>query len=123
DTATLKLTEVGTFGGARPGSGELTGTGDARMFGFFSQTPATVAEIDPTTSNILGTKPSAVTVGSGWAFAHWGGSFWLFTAPSGTSQVDQFDYTTGTDKTVRKGLGYVIVGAGVSTCAPTKPPK
>ena len=123
DAATLKLSVVGDFGGASPGAGELTGTGDARMFAFFDSAPANVAEIDPHTSNILGSKPTSVTVGSGWAFAHWGGSFWLFTAPGGSSQVNQFDYTTGTDKVVKSGLGYVIVGAGVSTCAPTTPPK
>lgn len=123
DTTSLKLSVVGNYGGASPGAGELTGTGEARMFAFFNQTPASVAEIDPKTSNILGQKPTAVTVGSGWAFAHWGGSFWLFTAPSGTSQIDQFDYAAGTDKTVKTGLPYIIVGAGVSTCAPTSPPK
>src|SRR5579859_5864314 len=106
DTTTLTLSVVGNFGGKTPGSGELTGTGDARMFAFFNQTPANVAELDPKTSNILGSKPTSVTVGSGWAFAHWGGSFWLFTAPTGTSQVDQFDYVTGSDKTVVSGLGY-----------------
>jgi hypothetical protein len=123
DASSLKLSVVGTYGGANPGPGELTGTGDARMFAFFDQIPANVAEIDPHTSNLLGQKDTSVTVGSGWAFAHWGGSFWLFTAPSGSSQIDQFDYTTGSDKVVKSGLGYIIVGAGVSTCAPTSPPK
>ena len=124
DTGTLALKVVGNYGGKSPGAGELTGTGDARMFAFFNKTPSSVAQLDPATSAIMAEKPvPGLTVGLGWAFAHWGGDFWLFTAPSGSSKVTQFDFASGTGKDVVTGLGYVIVGAGVSTCAPTKPPK
>lgn len=122
DTSTLKLSYVGPWD-KLSGSAELSGTGDARLFGFWEGSTVTVAEIDKSTGHILTTHPQpSVTIGSGWAFAHWGGSFWLFTAPSGTSQVDQFDPATNTTKTVKTGLGYVVVGAGVSTCAPTVMP-
>ena len=124
DTSSLKLSFVGGFGGSNPGAGELTGTGDARMFAFFNQTPSSVAELDHATGRILTQKPvPGLVVGSGWAFAHWGGDFLLFTAPSGTSQVTQFNFEKGTSKTVLRDLGYIIVGAGVSTCAPTTRPK
>ncbi|MEO7097568.1 MAG: hypothetical protein ABI175_30180 [Polyangiales bacterium] len=123
DTTSLKLTFVGDYGGASPGAGELTGRGDARLFAFFNDIPTRVAEIDRTSGNVMASKTvPGLTVGSGWAFAHWGGDFWLFTAPTGKSQVTQFTFETGTAKTVKTGLGYVIVGAGVSTCAPTVPP-
>jgi hypothetical protein len=123
DTTSLKLTFVGDYGGASPGAGELTGRGDARLFAFFNDVPTRVAEINRTNGNVLASKTvPGLTVGSGWAFAHWGGDFWLFTAPTGRSQVTQFTFETGVAKTVKSGLGYVIVGAGVSTCAPTVPP-
>jgi hypothetical protein len=123
DTSTLKLTFVGDYGGASPGAGELTGRGDARLFAFFNDVPTRVAEINRTTGNVMGSKTvPGLTVGSGWAFAHWGGDFWLFTAPTGSSQVTQFTFETGVAKNVKTGLGYIIVGAGVSTCAPTVPP-
>ena len=123
DTSTLKLSFVGAYG-VSAGAGELTGTGDAHMYAFFNQSPSRVAEVDRTTGKIKSMKDvPGLTVGSGWAFAHWGGSFWLFTAPSGTSQVNQYDFTAGTSKVVVSSLGYIIVGAGVSTCAPFAPPK
>ena len=123
DTSTLKLTFVGDYGGASPGPGELTGRGDARLFAFFDDVPTRVAEINRTSGNVMASKTvPGLSVGSGWAFAHWGGDFWLFTAPTGSSQVTQFTFETGVAKTVKTGLGYIIVGAGVSTCAPTVPP-
>ena len=47
----------------------------------------------------------------------------LFTAPNGSSEIDQYQWSAGATNTVKQDLGYVIVGAGVSTCAPTAPPK
>ena len=123
NTTTLKLSPIGGYGDPSATAAELSGTGDARLFAFFNATPTRVAEIDRATGKIKSQKPvSGVTVGLGWAFAHWGGDFWLFTAPGFGSQVTQFDFTKGTGKTVVSGLTYTIVGAGVSTCAPTVPP-
>ena len=121
DTETLQTSWVGAwddlFGGA-----ELTGTGDARLFGFFNQEPVVIAEIEKTNAAILSqaAQPS-VEIGSGWAFAFWGGDFWLFTAPFGDSQIDHYRPGVGT-QIVKQNLGAVIVGAGVSTCAPVIPP-
>ena len=55
-----------------------------------------------------------------WAFAYYGGDYWVFLMKGSetTTTVYQIDGTngtvTGTTPTQR-----VIVGAGVSTCAPT----
>jgi hypothetical protein len=118
----LTVTQVGTFGIAT-GPAEMTGTGDARLFAFFGGSPAIVAEVDKSTSLLLSQAPqSSVNTGSGWAFAFWGGDFWLFTAPSGTSQVDRYQPSINKTSTVSTNLGFTIVGAGVSTCAPLKPP-
>jgi hypothetical protein len=123
DAGSLTLTTVGPWDQIT-GAAELTGTGDARLFGFFNKTPIIIAEIDKNTGNILSQAPQpTVNIGSGWAFAFWGGDFWLFTSPTGQSQIDRYSPKDGTTSTVKTGLGTNIVGAGVSTCAPVAPPK
>jgi hypothetical protein len=59
-----------------------------------------------------------VDIAGGWAFAFWGGDFYTFTAPGDTSTVVQrFRPSDGTVVQVAS-LSLVVVGAGVSTCAP-----
>jgi hypothetical protein len=100
---------------------ELTGTGDGRLYGFYSDdnTGGTgIAEIDKMTGKVLGADPMpTLTMGTAWAFAFWGGDFYLFTAPNGTSDVHRY---RPSDKSLKLVGGYngAIVGAGVSTCAP-----
>ncbi|HEV3189393.1 MAG TPA: hypothetical protein VGY54_02790, partial [Polyangiaceae bacterium] len=61
---------------------ELTGTGDARLFGFFTKTPARLAEI----KKADGSTPQSVLLQGvdastgGYAFSFWGGRFWFYTA-------------------------------------------
>ena len=64
-------------------------------------------------------------IGDAWAFAFWGGHFWLFTNPNmmGSSQVDRYDPSANTTTTEVNSVGFRIVGAGVSTCAPVTPPR
>jgi hypothetical protein len=132
---TMVLTPVANYngGGGLNGPAEITGTGDARLFGFFAnlaQGNTSVAEIDKATATMKSvvSLPN-INVGSGWAFAFWGGSFYLFTAPTGNSQItkltlDPADPNMGTTQIEVPSVGFVIVGAGVSTCAPTvEPPK
>lgn len=125
DTTSLKLTFIGAYG-TTAGAGELTARGE-QLFGFFNSTGSLgtrVGMVDKATGKLGTVKTlSGVTIGSGWAFAHWGGTFWLFHSPSGTSQVTEYDFDKGTSSTAKSGLGFNIVGAGVSTCAPTERPK
>jgi hypothetical protein len=122
DTTSLKLSFIGPYGSGG-GAGELTGRGD-QLFAFFNGSPARVASIDKATGAVLTSKNlSGVTIGSGWAFAQWGGTFWLFHAPSGSSRVTEYDFEKGTTTLAVADTGFVIVGAGVSTCAPTERPK
>ncbi len=124
DTSSLALTFSGGYGAAA-GAGELTARGD-QLFGFFNSglSGTRVAMIDKSTGKLGTAKDlTGVTIGSGWAFAHWGGTFWLFHAPSGSSRVTEYDFEKDTTKVAKTGLGFVIVGAGVSTCAPTERPK
>jgi hypothetical protein len=115
------------------GAADATGTGDGRLFGFFRTNPVQIAQIDKSTAQILGVAqlPSAgadggVSIGMAWAFAFWGGTFWLFTwdgVSTTGSKLQQYDPMANAVTTVSSGLGVVVVGAGVSTCAPLVPPK
>src|SRR4029078_13118422 len=78
DTTSLQITVVGTYD-LLTGGADATGTGDSRLFGFFRSNPVTIAEVDKSNAKILGTAHPGVQIGSAWAFAFWGGSFWLFT--------------------------------------------
>ena len=101
---------------------ELTGTGDGRLFAF--HTPihartARIAQLDKATATVISENDlPTIEFGGGWAFAFWGGSFYLFTAPGAfTSHVTRFDPSDGSTTLVAT-FGSIIVGAGVSTCAP-----
>jgi hypothetical protein len=124
--ASFQLMHDGT-----PASGsyspELTGTGDAKLYGYFPG--MYVAELDKGDAHNLKTwnLPSESNTVVGWAFAQWGGKFYLFTTVhddfwgTNTNKVDALDYTgTGTVTNVLSSTNYEVVGAGVSTCAPVK---
>jgi hypothetical protein len=125
DTQSLALSTVGPYDklNARV---ELTGTGDARLFGAFEGSPYIVAEIDKTAARILSQAPqNAITYqpnSSNFAFAFWGGDFYLFVGPG--QYTDVFHYKPSDRSTTKVStVPFEIVGAGVSTCAPTSPPK
>jgi hypothetical protein len=129
DLTTMSLTKLGDFSGPLKGQGaELTGTGDGRLFGFFTTQPnATLAQIDKGTGATSGdTKLSGVNTGNAWAFSFWGGDFWFYTS-SGVSPSTVTRKQSSTDGAITIAKqdvgGFRIVGAGVSTCAPTEPPR
>ncbi|MDI1481990.1 hypothetical protein [Polyangium sp. y55x31] len=113
----------GTFTGQ---SAELTGTGDGRVYGYFTTSPVQVGQIDKVTGAVTNTKAiSGLATPSAWAFSFWGGSFYLYAASSlANSNVTKYDPATNTiDNAYMTDIGFRIVGAGVSTCAPLEPPK
>jgi hypothetical protein len=130
DEATLALTYVGTFSPTVT-QAELTGTGDGRLFAFWAPNSSTspgsaVSQINQNTAAVIAQAAlPTVTQGGGWAFAFWGGQFYLFTNPDGpvngdtTTIVQRYDPTTGA---VVQVASYpdTVVGAGVSTCAPVQ---
>ncbi|MGH7438692.1 MAG: hypothetical protein ACRENE_23640 [Polyangiaceae bacterium] len=59
-----------------------------------------------------------VSLGSGWAFAYWGGDFYLFTAPAQTSSIVTRVRPSDGSAVQVGSLDEVIAGAGVSTCVP-----
>jgi hypothetical protein len=122
DTQTFALNVIGQFqpqGGARC---ELTGTGDGRLFAFCLPTNGgggQLVNLDPDTAQIISQVPVNVgTSQDAFAYAFYGGLFYIFTGSSG-STVTTFDPISLQTKAV-SSLGSTIVGAGVSTCAPAK---
>jgi hypothetical protein len=125
DLASLKLSAIGPHSGDLAGvQAELTGTGDGRLYGFFNTLPATLAQIDRATGATSNEIQLTRGVGTAWAFSFWGGDFWFYTAePATPSVVTRLKYATDQSQSVvMSNVGnFRIVGAGVSTCAPTSP--
>jgi len=125
DPQTLVLSEIAAIEYAW---GELTGTGDGRLFAFEGATDTWIREYDKVTGAVLGTWPLPGLASPGaFAFAYWGGDFYLFvTKPDdleGQSVVLHLDFDESEGNgmaltTVVETAPIRIVGAGVSTCAP-----
>lgn len=124
DVSTWNLTPVGSFV-PDVDRAELTGTGDGRLFAFYTKgtgqgTGAFIGEIDRSTAAVTAEQPFPnLDQGTAWAFAFWGGDFFMFTAPTNSSRVTRF---RPADQSVAQiaTLPTRIVGAGVSTCAPSQ---
>ncbi len=115
--------------------GELTGTGSGRLFAFVGVAPAKLVEFDKATGTVVDIiELTGLELTDAFAFAFWGGDFYFFTEandtlpgfPEGTSRVVKLDYD-GSDgggptlTTVVESGPILVVGAGVSTCAPITP--
>jgi len=122
--------QVGLIGKSDYGTAEVTGTGDGRAFFFAGQNPAKLVEIDKANAAKVNVIPlPGVELGNAWAFAFFAGDFYFFTNSKGGpgSEVTHIDYDDS-DNNGKQDITEVvanapisIVGAGVSTCAPTAP--
>jgi hypothetical protein len=126
DTTSYTLSPINFFNPAIQGA-ELSGTGDGRLFAFYTQGgpgdggPVAVAQIDKSTAKIVAENVlKGVDQGSAWAFAFWGGDFYLFTAPGNAGTIVQRFRPTDGSITPWADYPERIVGAGVSTCAPER---
>jgi hypothetical protein len=127
DPNTMQVSPLGTI----TGNPELTGTGNAELWGFFpAATGSRIEKVNKMTGAPLQTFGNLTILNgtpAAWAFAFWGGDFWVFLAkqppglfdPPEFTTVYQFDATNGTLKGMTPTGNRTIVGAGVSTCAPT----
>jgi hypothetical protein len=126
DVTDYRLTVVGSFN-PQITAAELTGTGAGDLFGFWSPggpggLDSAIVQIDKATAQVTNSSPlPGVAQGQGWAFAFWGGDFYTFGAPppAGTTVVHRFRPSDGSIVQVAS-TSEVVVGAGVSTCAPQK---
>jgi hypothetical protein len=128
DLATMKVGFIGPYTGAQANQrAELTGTGDGKLFAMFATTqtdPCQVAEVSKVSGAVLSVQTlSKVTPGDAYAFSFYGGDFYLYTHNPATatngSDVTRYRPSDQTVVVVKAGVGFTIVGAGVSTCAPT----
>ncbi|MCY1063616.1 hypothetical protein OV090_02520 [Nannocystis sp. RBIL2] len=129
DPDDLGLAKLGktNFDGA-----ELTGTGDGRAFIFGGQFPSKLVEADKNTGAALDVLPlNGLEINNGaFAFAFFAGDFYFFTDSDNdlfNSEVTHLDYDDSDmngvqDLTVlTQDAPLLVVGAGVSTCAPVLP--
>ncbi len=107
---------------------ELTGTGSALLYGYFTTSPyVRVAQLNKTNSDAISdTQLQGFTPPEDWAFSFWGGDFYLYAYPNSSnspnSSVVQYDPATNAlNLAYVANVGFTIIGAGVSTCAPTTP--
>ena len=129
DPTTLSVSRIGGVSG----SPELTGNAAAELWGFFpDSTPMTVQQLDKGTGSPLRTfdvsaigtsgtvGPSGATGGAAWAFAFWGGRYYIFYQGllDASTNIWRMTPDTGAVEPVEMNIGHRIVGAGVSTCAP-----
>ena len=119
----LTVSKIGSLRLQGQSSPELTGTGKAELWGYFPGGSPFVAQIDKATAMNKATYslPRLTGTPTGWAFAHWGGRYYVFiTVSTGgdKSYVYEFDPATGMAKVFLSDTKIKVVGAGVSTCAP-----
>jgi hypothetical protein len=126
NVTSYQLTFVASFSSSNVLGAELTGTGTGQLYAFYTNGPppdgtgtgSNIIEVDKNTGDILNTYPLQVgSPNDGYAFAYWGGVFWVFTSTPGFTQVTRYDPIAKLETPVTT-LQDMIVGAGVSTCAP-----
>lgn len=123
---TMGVTSIAALPGGAEYSPELTGTGEAGLFGYYpGMSSSYVSQIDKTnaTNTMTWNLPALQDQVRGWAFAHWGGEYYIFITTQDFllneySRVLKLDPVSGNVTTALDNTGKVIVGAGVSTCAP-----
>jgi hypothetical protein len=132
DLKSMQLQTIGQLPGSFAGQrGALSGTGDARLFAFFSTSPLNIIEVDKASANVLSQKPlPQVEAPVASAFSFWGGDLYVYTAPDAnqnpnrTTNITHYSPGNGdVDTAYMTNIGFRIVAAGVSTCAAVKPSK
>jgi hypothetical protein len=114
---TLVMSEIGFID---YNGGELTGTGDGRLFAF-AGAPAKLVEYDKANAQVIATEQLNMSLTNAFAFGFYGGDFYMFTEGNNPtfSKVTHYDYDdTKALTTVVAQAPMRIVGAGVSTCVP-----
>jgi len=116
DTKTFDLKFVGSLTFGRT---ELTGL-DTQLYAFSVGSGVIAGLNKQTAATETIYRTAAVDAQAAFAFAQWGGDFWIFTGDQ-RSIVTQYKPVGDKSTVVVKDTGMLIVGAGSSTCAPTAP--
>ncbi|MEZ4471971.1 MAG: hypothetical protein R3F60_14490 [bacterium] len=125
DPRTVALRPVGAMPPGEYGA-ELTGNANGELWAYTPGQQSSVARIDKRTARAVDrwNLPPLARQPAGWAFAHWGGRYYVFISTQGaaggvaSSQILRFNPADGRTEVVVPDAGRRIVGAGVSTCAP-----
>ncbi|MFO0657269.1 MAG: hypothetical protein U0787_19645 [Polyangia bacterium] len=125
DPTPIVSTKIGNFASS-PTSPEMTGTGAAELYAYFPAADAThrIIRVNKTTAqaDLTWSLPPLASSPGAWAFAQWGGRYYVFVTESNISRVYRWDPNAAAGSQwvrVQDNLPTRIVGAGVSTCAPT----
>jgi len=134
DRSSLLVQSLGSLIDPADFSVPLAGTGDLTLYGLYisTTTPTHIREIDRTSGTTFGTVLTITGLFDGntvdWAFAFWGGKFWIFatemdlvTFATNTS-LYSVDRMTGTQQTEIASVPFTPVAAGSSTCVPVTAP-
>lgn len=122
DTATWSVSPMGSL----PSQSELTGNADGELWAILPlEEPAQLVRLNKDTAAVeytlhMTAMPDPYTIDA-FAFATWGGDFWVFIRTYGMGHSTDVYRVTSTGHTTRVAVdtGMDVVGAGVSTCAPT----
>ncbi len=121
----LSTGDVATLGRMASQS-ELTGNADGELWAMLPlEQPAELVQIDKANAHVLTTielrafpDPSDIDT---FAFATWSGDFYVFVREHGMGRsTDVYKVTSGGSMSVvMTDIGFDVVGAGTSTCAPS----
>jgi hypothetical protein len=123
DTGTWTIQNVGRMAS----QSELTGNSDGELWAFLPlEQPAEIVQLDLDSAAVLTTLrlpgfPDPGDIDT-FAFATWGGAFYVFVREYGMgSSTDVYEVDgSGVMSRVLVDVGFDVVGAGVSTCAPSQ---
>jgi len=117
----LKLSPFIPYRGGRVANFELTGMSDGRLYGFDpGSMPPRILEINRKTGELKSERKLGGVVGGGaWAIAQHYGDLYVFASPPhGRTRVTKVVLGVEELQTIAD-LDFAVVGAGVSTCAPS----
>ena len=131
DRGSLQVQALGSLAGA-DASVALAGTGDLQLFGLYLAFASTshIREIDRSSGANL--SPALTVSGVfdantvAWAFAHWGGKFWIFAtrrdpvSSEQTTTLWSVDRVSGMQQMQIASVAYTPISAGSSTCVPVQ---
>ena len=122
DMSTYAIRNVGSL----PSQSELTGNADGELWAFLPlEMPARLVRLDKNDASVVESfsLPNfSLADLDTFAFANWGGEFYLFVRYYGMgSTTDVYKVNAAGQMSLFAGdTGMDVVGAGVSTCAPTQ---
>lgn len=122
DTSNMSYTPLAMFPFNYEQSPELTGTGLAKLYSFSpGEKQQHISEIDKKTGSVAidYQLPGVGGDVNAWAFAHWGGYFFTFETVNSDNRIYRYDIETNQFELFLDNTPFRVVGAGVSTCAPT----